>query len=99
MIVIQRRRGPCFAQEPFARIFFRRVLLPHHLQGDAAGELRIFGEEHPAHAALAELVQHLVLLELRWDKITFGDGIVQRGPGRGLVACAMHDRREILPRR
>ena len=73
------------------------MLAPHHLEGHAAAELRVLGQHDPAHAALAQLVQHLVLEQLGGNEIGLGHRI-GLGSGGGFLARALHDRRELIPR-
>ncbi len=60
MVVLQSGRGPRLAQEALPGGGAGGQGRMHHLQGHAALQLRIFGVEHDAHAAVTEHAQDAI---------------------------------------
>jgi hypothetical protein len=97
VVVLQGGGRLCLAEKPLPRLLVGGLRTAHHLEGDAAAQLRVLRQQHPAHAALTQLVQDLVVQQLRGNEIGLRHGW-GLWPGCGLLACTMHDGGKLIPR-
>ena len=63
--VVESREGLRLVREPDAALFTFGELCRKNLQGDLAAELRVLRQIHVAHPTRADLLQDLVVGELR----------------------------------